>query len=369
MKKYKIGIIGAAGFTGKELLKNLIPRKDITLEVINSQTFSGQKITEIFPELHRRSLSGVERGAQVADTNLKFTNLSPQEIHEKNLDVLFLALGSTESIKFLDKFTSERKYPHKSLPKIIDLSADFRFQNFETYQAVYGQENPHKNLKRVYGLPEISPKEEYANKLQKSEIIANPGCFAVTSILAAYPLNLLINKPLLDASALGGDLERSISHIILDGKTGVSGAGARPSDTNNFNNLSENCIPYKISHHRHTQEIQQFFPDIPISFTPHVIPVMRGMIVTAHIILKNPPSEEQIISHYKNFYKNHPNIIIQKKVPTMREVQHTNHCILGGFQIDHTGRLVIVAALDNLGKGASTGAIQNMDIFLNSKNL
>ena len=323
MKK-TIGIIGAAGFTGQELIKILTKRSDVKIEVINSRTFAGQKIREIFPEIK---------------TDLIFTNYTDQEILAKNLDVIFCAVGNGRGIEAVQKFLTPQ-----NKTKIIDLSADFRFKNKDLYEQIYGIKNSIKTP-AVYGLPEI-----FAEEIKQAQIIANPGCYVTASLLAVFPL---IKKNL-------------INFAIFDGKSGVSGAGARNSNINNFNKLSENLIPYKISDHRHTKEIQQFC-DFPISFTPHVVPVMRGMIVTSHLILNKTITTNEILAIFQEFYeqKKYSTVKVQKEIPTMRDTQNTGECVLGGFEIDDQNRLVIISSIDNLGKGASAQAVQNFDLLFN----
>jgi len=324
----KVAIIGAAGLTGQELLRLLSPRTDVEIIVANSNTFAGQKISKVFPELDTE--------------DLVFSNYSAEQILELKPDAVFLAVANGESMKWTKELTNPPSpLSQGGIPKIIDLSADFRFKDLNEHFDIYQIKHCMPEVKAAYGLPEL-----FSEDIKKAQIVANPGCYATASLLLAAPLN---HKNL-------------VKHAIFDGKTGVSGAGARPSQVNNFNNLAENIIPYKLANHRHQAEIQQF-TDYPISFTPHVVPLRRGMIVTGHFLLDKKIDIAEIIKLYQDFYRNFPETIVQSEPPTLRPVQMNNKAILGGFAIDKHNRLVIIAAIDNLSKGASAQAVQNFDLM------
>lgn len=319
----KIGIIGASGFTGLELLRELLKRSDIEICVLNSRSLSGERVQDAFPEFTNAG-------------DLAFTDYSLAQIENIHLDLVFLAMENGMAMEIAPQLSC----------KIIDLSADFRFQDLKKWERVYGMKHAALDIERIYGLPEF-----FAEKIKNARVVANPGCFATASLLAVYPLR-----------AMGG-LER----IVLDGKTGVSGAGRKNSLVNNYNFLSENIIPYKIINHRHESEVAQFLPHIPVSFTPHVVPMIRGMLITVHVFF-NPqeiPKQEEIINLFEEFYSESPFVkILKDALPEPRMVRETNKCFLGGFDIDEKGRLVIISAIDNLGKGASLQAIQNMELML-----
>lgn len=320
----KIGIIGASGLTGLELIRVLSKREDITLEVINSRSLNGKSVFENFPEI-------------TSDKSLMFTNLSLEEIEEIKLDLIFLAMENGEAMKIAPQLSC----------KIVDLSADFRFQDLDIWSDVYKMKHCSPKIEQVYGLPEV-----FSEQIQSARVVANPGCFATASELAIFPLK---------------NFSPYIERIICDGKTGISGAGRRSTDINNYNYLSDNVVPYLITNHRHEAEIQQFFPDFPVSFTPHIVPMMRGMLVTTHIFFdkKNTPSKEEVLEIFQEFYKDSEYVeIFSEKLPTPRQVKFSNKCFLGGFEIDKNGRLVIISVIDNLGKGASLQAVQNMEVML-----
>lgn len=300
----RIGIIGASGYTGFELIKLLKLRQEIELFALNSETCAGKKVKEIYSE---------------SNCELLFTNYSLKEIDSLDCALIFLCMDEGYA-----------KMAIKNLNcKIIDLSRDLRFSE-----------------DIVYGLPEI-----YRNKIKSARIVANPGCYATASILGALPV--VKNK--------------LAKHIIFDCKSGYSGAGRTPSYLNNPDNYPDNVIPYKISQHPHRTEIRKYLEFEKISFTPHVVPLFRGIMCTIHIILKRKIKTNDVQTIFKEFYKNQPFIKIPDRIPELHDVQNTNLCCIGGFEIDDTNQLVIISTIDNLVKGASGQAVQNMNLMLGFK--
>ncbi|MBI2541245.1 N-acetyl-gamma-glutamyl-phosphate reductase [Candidatus Woesearchaeota archaeon] len=310
--KIKAGIIGASGYTGYELIKILSRHKSVDLKFLNSKSRNGQAVKSVYGDFW--------------DASLKFTNLSLDEVNRSNADVIFTALPSKESIEIVPKLKG----------RIVDLSADFRFSDAKVYEKVYGIKN-YSKIKAVYGLPEL-----FRSKIKNANAVANPGCYATACLLAALPI------------------QKFSKHIIFDCKSGYSGAGAKPAYVNQPENYSDNVIPYNITRHRHKYEIGQFIKS-KISFTPHVIPVFRGLMCTMHVLLKKKIDAKKI---YKDFYKKEPFVkIMEDKLPELHDVQNNNNCCIGGFEIDENNRLVVVSAIDNLLKGASGQAVQNMNIM------
>jgi N-acetyl-gamma-glutamyl-phosphate reductase len=224
--------------------------------------------------------------------------------------------------------------------RIVDLSADFRFQNPKLYEKVYDQKAAYRKNDWIYGLPEL-----FREKIKNAMRVANPGCYATCSILAAYPVRELAG------------------HIIFDCKSGYSGAGRSSVFAKNPSILEDNLIAYNLTRHRHKYEIQQFIGN-NISFTPHVFNTFQGMMCTAHILLKNNAKADDVAKAYKKFYRQSPFVRVKNKIPSVSDTQRTNFCDIGGFEIDETNQLVIVATIDNLWKGASAQAIQNMNLML-----
>ncbi len=317
----KIGIIGASGYAGREVVRILLKHPDIEIKVLNSATYNGQSFFSLYPE---KIFEG-----------LGFTNYSIPEINKIKLDLIFLATPNGEAMKIVPELKC----------KVIDLSADYRFKDREIYEKVYKIKHEDLKTKAVYGLPEL-----FREKIKKSRVVANPGCFATSCILGAYPL--IKNK--------------LISRVIFDSKSGYSGAGKKPSFNNDPENYTENILPYNISKHRHKYEIEQFIKT-KVSFTPHVIPVFQGILSTIHMLLKRSISPEEIKNIYEKFYANEPFVKIVDGYPNLHGVQKTNLCRIGGFEIDETNQLVVLSTVDNLIKGAAGQAVQNMNLMLGFK--
>lgn len=311
----KAGIIGASGYTGYELIKILKKHPNVELVVLNSKSYAGQTVKSLYPDFW--------------DEELKFTNLPTEEINK--LDLVFLAVPHKTAMEIVPKLKC----------RIVDLSADYRFKKIDVYEKVYETEHTDKKTKAVYGLPEL-----FKEKIKKAKIIANPGCYATASILSAYPIQKLAK------------------YIIFDCKSGYSGAGKKSSYYNDPKNYKDNILAYKLTKHRHKYEIEQFIKT-KLSFTPHVIPTFQGMMCTMHALLKKNISKDEIKKIYNDFYKEQPFIkIIENKIPELHDIQKNNYCCIGGFEIDENNQLVIVAVIDNLIKGASGQAVQNMNIML-----
>ena len=203
-------------------------------------------------------------------------------------------------------------------------------------------------LESVFGLPEI-----YRDEIKKADLVANPGCFPTGAILSSYPL---VKNNLVD-------------RIVIDSKTGVSGAGVNASETTHYPNIADNVNPYKISSHRHMSEIQQElhgFDDVKVSFTPHLVPVNRGIQTTSHSFLIKDITSEELKDYYEKEYKGEYFIKLmdEGEIPHLSSVRGSNFVHIGGFEIDETGRIIMLSVIDNLVKGASGQAIQNMNILL-----
>lgn len=323
-----VSIIGGTGYTGSELLRILSNHPGVKIKYITSRKMDGVKITKLHPNL---------RGIGNLD-NIEFKNISPDDIDS---DFVFCATPHGASMKIVPEL-------YEKDIKIIDLSGDYRFEDIKTYEKWYKLKHTGK-LDAVYGLPEL-----HRENIKKANLVANPGCFPTGSILALAPL---VKEDLIE------------DRIIVDSKTGVSGAGVNPSETTHFPNVNENINPYKLTTHRHSPEIEKELEilaskNIKLSFTPHLAPITRGILSTAHSFLKGNVDREYIIGIYKKFYKNEPFVrIFDEEVPTLTGVRGSNFCDIGGFEVDRHGRLVVVSAIDNLVKGASGQAVQNMNLM------
>src|SRR3989338_6490126 len=253
----KVGIIGASGYTGYELIRLIKKHPELELKVLNSQSYEGKKVKELYPDFESE------------DT---FTNYSIDEINSMKLDGVFLSMPHTKAFEIVPKLKCK---------KIVDLSADYRFKKTQKYEDVYNAKHldEKNNKKAVYGLPEL-----FKEKIKKAKIIANPGCYATACLLAALPIQKLAR------------------YIIFDCKSGYSGAGKESIYAKDHSAIKENIVAYKLTSHRHKYEIEQFIKT-KLSFTPHVIDAFQGIMCTAHFLLKKRIDKEEIIKLYENFYK------------------------------------------------------------------
>ncbi|CAB3287232.1 N-acetyl-gamma-glutamyl-phosphate reductase [Methanocaldococcus lauensis] len=323
----EVSIIGATGYTGAELLRLLSNHKEVEVKYITSRKEEGKHVFKVHPHL-----KGIKKYE-----NLYFTN----DLDKIDADLIFTATPHGASMEIVPDFI-ERGI------KVIDLSGDYRFEDISLYEKYY--KIKHKGLvdaKIAYGLPELHRKE-----IKEAQLVANPGCFPTGCILAVAPL---VKEKIIE------------ERIIFDSKTGVSGAGINPTETTHFPNVNENINPYKITTHRHTPEIEKELKklgNVKVSFTPHLAPITRGILTTAHTFLVENLDREGIIKIYEKFYKDEIFIrIFSEEIPKLTWVRGTNFCDIGGFEIDEHNRLVIISAIDNLVKGASGQAIQNMNIM------
>lgn len=324
---FKVAIIGASGYTGGELLRMLSNHPEVEITDITSRQYDGTPAHKIHPH--------------VRDSGLVFKNKSPSEL---DADVVFTATPHGASMKIVPEIL-------ETGAKVVDLSGDYRYRDTAVYEKWYGMEHTDKENKGAFGLPEL-----YREEIKKANLVANPGCFPTGAILSSYPL---VKNDLVD-------------RIIIDSKTGVSGAGVNPSATTHYPNIADNVNPYKISSHRHMSEIQQElhgFEDVKVSFTPHLVPVNRGIQTTSHSFLTDDNSDitpEEIRKLYEKEYGEEffIKLMDEGEIPHLSSVRGSNFVHIGGFEIDDTGRLVMLSAIDNLVKGASGQAIQNMNIIL-----
>lgn len=328
----KIGIAGASGYTGLELIRLLAGHPDVELAALTSETFQGQSIAEVFP-----SLNGVvDLTLRPLDNNIA-----------KDCEVLFLALPHMTAMDKLPLFL-------QSDCKIIDLSADYRLKDPQAYTDWYSVPHTQPELleQAVYGLPEL-----HRQAIKTARFIANPGCYPTSVILALAPL---INTG-------WGDL----GSIISDSKSGVSGAGRKPALTTHYTEVNEGISPYGLAGHRHTPEMEQelsALADEPVrvTFSPHLVPMTRGMLSTVYINLNQAITDEKLVEHYRNFYKDEyfVRVLNPGKFASSHHVLSSNFCDIGLKVDTRNQRLIITSALDNLIKGASGQAIQNMNIVL-----
>ncbi len=316
----RVGIIGGSGYTGLELIRILLNHPDVEIASVTSRKLAGKKIAGVYPHLAHL-------------TDQKFEDVSIESISRRS-DLIFTAVPHTTAMAYVPEIL---KYGCN----VIDLSADYRLDP-AVYEEVYGIKHKDPRDGIVYGLCEL-----YSD-IRGADLVANPGCYPTGAILAAVPL------------VRAGIVER----VIFDSKSGISGAGAQPSATSHFPNLSENIKPYKVTGHRHRAEMAQELKGVDptkIGFTPHVIPSIRGILTTAHIILNRSVEEDEVQRIFDDFYHNRPFVRIGG-IPDLSTVKGSNFCDIG-FELEKgSDRLVVISAIDNLVKGASGQAVQNMNL-------
>ncbi len=324
---WKVGIIGATGYTGLVLISTLLPHPEIKITLVTSNTYKGKKISEIFPLLK----------------GLFEEKLVPtDENHKGKCDVYFLCLPHGSSMEM-----AKTLFDSKSI--IIDLSADFRFEDVNVYEQTYTKHTAKKLIPNaVFGLPEL-----YRNRIKGAKLIANPGCYPTSAILALYPL--------LKETLIKGD-------IFIDSKSGVSGAGRETKLGSMFCEVSEGFRAYNVGIHRHEPEIQKEvskFVSMKVTFVPHLLPINRGILTTIYSKLKTFTKTKGLIKLYKEIYRDEPFIRIMEEgtYPDTHFTRFSNYCDIGIKSFDD-GRVVIISAIDNLVKGASGQAVQNMNIAL-----
>ena len=331
-----VAIIGGSGYAGGELLRLLLPHPKVDLQYVTSSTYAGEFLYTIHPNL---------RGF----TSLKFSPYNPEEVAEK-CDVVFFATPHGVS-KDLVPFLLDAGL------KVVDLSADFRLHNPDDYPHWYGWKHPKPGLLKeaVYGLPEL-----HRAAIKKAKLVACAGCMAGATILALTPL---VKSSLVE-----------LSRIIIDVKIGSSGGGSSPTHANHHTERFGGVRPYQVTKHRHIAEIEQEVSaasnqNVSVGFTPHAMNIARGILVTAHLWLKKTTSERDVWLAYRGMYKDEPFIRFVKskkglhRLPDPRNVIGTNFCDLG-FELDeHINRLVVLASIDNIVKGAAGQAIQCFNIM------
>jgi N-acetyl-gamma-glutamyl-phosphate reductase len=319
----KAGIIGASGYTGGELLRLLVNHPNVSLELATSRSLAGKPVTST-----HRHLEGF--------LDLKYENPDSQNIRER-CDVVFVAVPHGSAMKYVPDLLDGDT-------KVIDLSADYRLET-SVFEKIY--ETTHSDPRKVtYGLVELHP------EAAEQDLVANPGCFPTGAVLAAAPL-----------AAMG-----LIDIAVFDSKTGISGAGIAPTETSHYANLAENVTAYKLTNHRHKAEISQELSRLDqklqnVSFTPHVIPSIRGIFTTAHLFTKEHLSTDELKSIYEDFYRNKPFIRLPPGIPSLTAVRGSNFCDIGFESDKENNRVVVLSAIDNLVKGASGQAIQNMNLM------
>lgn len=330
MSQLKVGVIGASGYAGAELVRLLLNHKKVDLVGIASHSYTGQSICSLYP-----GFNGV--------CHLVFEDM--EKVIDKS-DLLFASLPHGHSEKIAQLCVSKNK-------KFIDLGADFRLDDPNDYKEWYGLEYNLFDLheKSVYGLSEIQ-----REKIKEASIIGNPGCYPTSISLGCYPA---LQAGLVD-----------VSHLIIDSKSGTTGAGKGLSENTHFPRTNEAFAPYKVGVHRHTPEIEQMLSSIAqekvmITFVPHLLPINRGIVSTMYLPLKKDVSLEQIHEIYCEAYKNETfvRVLDLGKCADLKFVKFSNYCDISLHLDARTHTLIVVSCIDNMVKGAAGQAIQNMNIM------
>jgi N-acetyl-gamma-glutamyl-phosphate reductase len=322
-------IIGASGYTGVELLRILLNHPRVKIKSLIAESNAGKELRETYPHLAPYNLPKL---------------ISLDEENFEGVDVVFCGLPHATTQQVVLKLPKH--------VKIIDISADFRIENADSYEKWYGHKHIAPELQKgaVYGLSEI-----YREQIKKADLIACPGCYPTSILLPTLPL---IKAGLIESS-----------RIIADSKSGISGAGRKAATANLFTEVNESVRPYSIGGHRHVAEIEQELAkvandDVVITFTPQVVPTNRGILSCIYVDLKPGKNAADLKSELEKFYKNEAFVKIAegKYHPTTRDVFGTNLALINVFEDRVKGRAIIISAIDNLTKGASGQAVQNMNI-------
>lgn len=325
----KVGIIGATGYAGVELVRLLTAHPQVQIAALSSVSFEGKALSEVYPAM-----------AGVADQVL----VDDEQVLEA-ADVVFASLPHGLSEGYAAKCDAAGKV-------FIDLGADFRLYDEADYAQWYGLEYHDKELhkKAVYALPEL-----YRERIAGHRVIGNPGCYPTSIALGLAPL---LKKGLIDPATL-----------VIDSKSGTTGAGRSLSQTTHFPECNEGFSAYKVAAHRHTPEIEQTLSDlagqpVKVTFVPHLLPVDRGILSTMYATLHQPATAAQLREVYSAFYagERFVRILPEGKSPNIKYVRGSNFCDISLFSDPRTGRVIVLSAIDNMVKGAAGQAIQNMNI-------
>ena len=337
IKMIKPAIIGASGYTGLELLRLLAGHSRVEVAAVTSRTYVGRRVEEVFP-----ALKGFYEGLEFTDTGGPLSPVS--HLTEVDAELFFSCLPHGAGMDIVASLI-------KAGRKVIDLSADFRIKDAEVYEKWYVPHTASGLLEEaVYGLPEL-----FREDIKKASLIANPGCYPTGAVLALAPV---IKEGVVD-----------LSSIIVDSKSGISGAGRGGGVENSFVELSENMKAYKVGTHRHTPEMAQILSglcgkEVSVTFTPQLVPLSRGIFSTVYVKLKKGASTAGLLELYNDFYKGEPFVrtLVEGTLPELSGVRGSNLCDIGLVADEASGSVTVISAIDNLVKGASGAAVQNMNL-------
>lgn len=330
--RLRIGIVGGTGYTGAELMRLVAGHPHASVAMVTSTREVGTRVAAFYPSLASGGMAYEAFDAAAA---------------KERCDVLFVCAPHGVAMDLVPDLTDPEHL-------VVDLSADFRLADGSVYEEWYGMSHRAPDLltQAAYGLTEL-----FRDDVRGTKLVANPGCYPTATLLALAPA---VKAGLIDPSS-----------IVVDAKSGVSGAGREPSLGTSFSEVAESVSAYKVAAHRHTPEIEQTLgllagEDVVISFTPHLMPIVRGLLATCYGTLAHKTTTDGVVEIYRNHYAGEPFVTVLDAglMPATKNVTGSNMCHIGLAADPRSGRLVAVAAIDNLVKGASGQAVQNMNVAL-----
>lgn len=327
----KVGILGASGYTGAELVRLLARHPRVEIVAMTAERHAGKRMVDVFPQFRGRELPSL---------------MKVEEVDWRRMDLVFCCLphGTTQDII--------AGLPHSA--KVVDLSADFRLTSLDAYNEWYGHPHraPELQKEAVYGLTEAN-----REAIKAARLVANPGCYPTCSTLPLIPL---LKEGLIE-----------VENIVIDAKSGVSGAGRAPKESSLFAEVAEGFHAYGVASHRHAPEIEQELSkvsgkDVMVSFTPHLVPMNRGMMTTTYVTLAAGKTADDLREALSRAWISEPfiRLLAEGETPQTRHVRGSNYCDIAVVADRVPGRAILISVIDNLVKGASGQAIQNMNVML-----
>jgi N-acetyl-gamma-glutamyl-phosphate reductase len=324
----RVGIIGATGYTAVELIEILLKHPEVSIEVATSRSESPRTVADEHGRLRNR-------------IDLELEDLDAQAI-AKRVDCAFSCLPHAASAPMVSALLDEGV-------KVVDLSADYRLTDLDVYRKWYEVEHPDPDRfgSAAYGLPEL-----FRDEIIDCSLVANPGCFPTSAVLGVAPL---IQHACIE-----------LDELIFDSKTGVSGAGRKPKQAFHFPECNESVMAYNVGRHRHTPEIKQLLTriageEVGVLFIPHLIPMDRGILTTSYARATKEIDDRELLELFREFYRGCPFIRVSATLPTTKDCAKTNYCDISPRRVGD--RIVVVSCIDNLIKGASGAAVQNMNLM------
>lgn len=356
-KKARIGILGASGYTGADLVRLIHRHPAMEIVLMTAERKAGQPIDSVFPHLAGLGLPDMIKISEVEWPAVELDGVFcalPHATSQEVIQGMMHATGHSLLDELIVETDSDLSSQISGDIKIVDLSADFRLRNTKTYAKWYGRDHQASNIqaRAVYGLTEL-----YRDQIAGAKLVACPGCYPTAALLALMPL--------LSAKVIRTE------DIIIDAKSGVTGAGRSLKEANLYSEVSDAMHPYGVAYHRHMPEIEQELAvasgePVQISFTPHLVPMNRGELETIYVKLASDMTATDIRAVWLDAYGDEPfiRVLDEGLAPATRMVRGSNHCVLNVWDDRPSGKAIIVAAIDNLVKGSSGQALQNMNLML-----